>query len=83
VHVPIEDVTLAAEESCDGLQVLEIDRFLRQLKPRQRDIVQSISVDGSSIRETASRFQMTEGAVRVTLHRAPKTLAALYRAGAR
>jgi DNA-directed RNA polymerase specialized sigma24 family protein len=54
VHVPIEDVTLAAEESCDGLQVLEIDRFLRQLKPRQRDIVQSISVDGSSIRETAS-----------------------------
>jgi RNA polymerase sigma factor (sigma-70 family) len=85
VHVPIEDVTetLAAEESCDGLQALEIDGFLRQLKPRQRDIVQSISVDGSSIRETASRFQMTEGAVRVTLHRALKTLAALYRAGAR
>lgn len=84
VHVPIEDVTetLAVEEGCGGLKAFEIDGLLSQLKPRQRDIVQSVSLEGSSIRETASRLRMTEGAVRVTLHRALKTLAALYREGA-
>jgi RNA polymerase sigma-70 factor (ECF subfamily) len=38
-----------------------------------------ISIDGSSVRETANRLHMTEGAVRVALHRALKTLAGLYR----
>jgi hypothetical protein len=44
-----------------------------------RDIVRSISIDGMSVRETANRLQMTEGAVRVALHRALKALAILYR----
>ena len=38
-----------------------------------------ISINGSSVRETANRLHMTEGAVRVALHRALKTLAGLYR----
>jgi RNA polymerase sigma factor (sigma-70 family) len=82
LHVPIEDVidTLQAEERSDGLRAGEIDGLLNQLKPRQRDIVQSISLSGCTIQETASRFHMTEGAVRVALHRALKALAALYRA---
>ena len=83
LHVPIEDVidTLQAEETSEGLRAREIDGLLKQLKPRQRDIVQSISLSGCTIQETASRFRMTEGAVRVALHRALKTLAMLYRAG--
>src|SRR5262245_37044090 len=52
---------------------------LEHLKPKQREIVRSISLNGSSIRETADRLQMTEGAVRVTLHRALKALAVFYR----
>jgi len=79
--VPIEDVveTLQAEEQTDDLDHLDIERLLARLKEPQRDIVQSISVRGTSIRDTAARLNMSEGAVRVALHRALKTLAALYR----
>ncbi len=81
VTVPIEDVieTLGAEDHADGASPGEIDGLLGQLKLRQREIVKSISINGSSVRETADRLQMTEGAVRVALHRALRTLAALYR----
>jgi RNA polymerase sigma-70 factor (ECF subfamily) len=81
--VPIEDVidTLSAEDGngADSAPSGEIDALLARLKVRQREIVKSISINGSSVRETADRLHMTEGAVRVTLHRALKTLAALYR----
>jgi RNA polymerase sigma factor (sigma-70 family) len=83
VVVPIDDVidTLGVEDGGNGESASagEIDRLLAQLKVRQRDIVTSISINGSSVRETADRLQMTEGAVRVALHRALKALAALYR----
>jgi RNA polymerase sigma factor (sigma-70 family) len=81
VSVPIEDVidTLEAEEQADPLEQRDVDRLLSRLKDPQRDIVRSISVEGTSVRETATRLSMTEGAVRVALHRALKTLAALYR----
>jgi RNA polymerase sigma-70 factor (ECF subfamily) len=80
--VPIDDVidTLGAEDGAeDAVSDGEIDGLLGRLKLRQREIVKSISINGSSVRETADRLKMTEGAVRVALHRALKTLAALYR----
>jgi RNA polymerase sigma-70 factor (ECF subfamily) len=52
---------------------------MERLKTPQRDIVQSISVNGCSIKDTARHLHMTEGAVRVALHRALKALAVLYR----
>jgi RNA polymerase sigma-70 factor (ECF subfamily) len=85
VTVPIDDVidTLGAEDESGQVSgdaaSGEIDGLLAQLKVQQREIVKSISIDGSSVRETADRLKMTEGAVRVALHRALKTLAALYR----
>ena len=81
VTVPIDDVidTLGAEDHADGASSSEIDGLLAQLKAQPREIVKSISINGSSVRETADRLHMTEGAVRVALHRALKTLAALYR----
>jgi RNA polymerase sigma factor (sigma-70 family) len=81
VSVPIEDVidTLEAEEQADPLEQRDVDRLLSRLKDPQRDIVRSISVEGTSVRDTAARLSMTEGAVRVALHRALKALAALYR----
>ncbi len=85
ISIPIENVvdTLHAEDKGDGLLARDIDTMLAQLKAQQREIVQSISLDGSSIRETAQRLRMTEGAVRVALHRALKALGALYRSSAR
>jgi RNA polymerase sigma factor (sigma-70 family) len=78
---PIEDVidTLGVEDHADSVSDGEIDALLAQLTVRQREIVKSISIYGSSVRETADRLHMTEGSVRVALHRALKTLAALYR----
>lgn len=81
VSVPIEDVmaTLEAEEQTDNLDRMDAENLLAKLKDPQRDIVRSISLQGAGIRETAARLKMSEVAVRVSLHRALKSLAALYR----
>jgi RNA polymerase sigma-70 factor (ECF subfamily) len=81
VNVPIEDFveTLEAADATDSTDRLDAEQLLTQLRDPQRDIVRSISLQGAGVRETAARLNMTEGAVRVSLHRALKTLAALYR----
>ncbi len=81
VSVPIDEVaaSLEAQEPAQGLEGAEVDRLLAHLKGRQREIVRSVSIEAAGIRETARRLQMTEGAVRVALHRALKSLAALYK----
>jgi RNA polymerase sigma-70 factor (ECF subfamily) len=85
ITMPIEDFvdSLQADDRTPEMSAREIDSLLARLKPQQREIVRSISLNGSSIRETADRLQMTEGAVRVTLHRALKALAVFYRRSAR
>lgn len=81
VTVAIDDVmeTLAAEEDQDRSDRRDAEQMVAMLGDPQRDIVRSISIEGASVRETAERLQMSEGAVRVALHRALKSLAALYR----
>jgi RNA polymerase sigma-70 factor (ECF subfamily) len=81
VNVPIEDVmaTLEAEDRTDASDRLDAEHMLQKLRDPQRDIVRSISIQGAGVRETAERLRMSEGAVRVALHRALKSLAALYR----
>lgn len=54
-----------AEAVPEGL----VDRALVALPPGQRSVVAAVTVEGHSIRETASRLGMTEVAVRVALHR--------------
>ncbi len=85
VDVPIDDVmaTLEAEEQVNNLDRLDAEHMLNRLKDPQRDIVRSISIEGAGVRETAERLKMSEGAVRVALHRALKTLATLYRSETR
>ncbi|MDB5548259.1 MAG: sigma-70 region 2 [Tardiphaga sp.] len=84
VNVPIDDVieTLATPVAEPEPDVKLLGQLLARLKDHQRAIVTSISLDGASVRQTAERLQMTEGAVRVALHRALKSLAALYRQNA-
>jgi RNA polymerase sigma-70 factor (ECF subfamily) len=82
VEVPIEDVApiLAAEEAGAMLEAYEVHRMLENLNEKQRSVVRSLAVEGASVRQTAQRLSMSEGAVRVTLHRAVKVLAMIYRA---
>jgi RNA polymerase sigma-70 factor (ECF subfamily) len=85
VSVPIEEVmdSLQAEDQTAEVSAHELDTLLGHLKVQQREIVKSISLNGNSIRETADRLQMSEGAIRVALHRALKALGALYRSSVR
>jgi RNA polymerase sigma-70 factor (ECF subfamily) len=78
---PIEDfeAVLAAPEGEDPHLRSDVERLMVKLTPRQRDIVASISLDGQSIADTATRLSMSEVAVRVALHRALKALAAAWR----
>ena len=81
-NVPLEDVAdflEAEDEAHEAVDRLDTETVLARLKDQQRDIVRSISIEGAGIRETAARLKMTEAAVRVALHRALKSLAALYR----
>jgi RNA polymerase sigma factor (sigma-70 family) len=80
VQVPIEDVaaSLAAEEVA-ALETYEVNRMLGNLSEKQRTIVHSLAIEGASVRQTAERLNMTESAIRVTLHRAVKALAVIYR----
>ena len=81
VDVPIEDFAdiLPAEEPRTSATAQDIDRHLEALPDRQRDVVRAIAVEGSSIGEVAGKLTMSEGAVRVALHRGLTTLAAKYR----
>jgi len=70
-HVPIDDVidTLASDAAEPTPSPGRLDEHLQSLPDRQQSVVRAISLDGASIRETATRLNMSEGAVRVALHR--------------
>ena len=70
-HVPIDDVidTLASSEGEPTPLPGKLDAHLQSLPDRQQSVVRAISLDGASIRETAAKLNMSEGAVRVALHR--------------
>lgn len=81
IVVPIDDVSevLAAEEPEEGLSTREAERLIEALSGRQRDVVRSITLEGADTAETARRFGMSEGAVRVALHRGLASLSRAYR----
>jgi RNA polymerase sigma-70 factor (ECF subfamily) len=78
---PIEDYQdfLAAPAEEDPHTFSDAKKLIETLAPRQRDIVQSISLNGQSIAATAARLSMSEVAVRVALHRALKSLGVAWR----
>ena len=75
-----ENFDLATPETEEvALPEHEMSRLLDCVNETQRAIVRSVSIKGVSIREVASLLNMSEGAVRVALHRALKALAEAYR----
>lgn len=80
IEVDIDDLAdvLPAQIGDDTVSERDLGRVLGALPEGQRNIVESISVDGRSITETAEKFGMNEGAVRVALHRGLKTIAARF-----
>ncbi|MDZ7908161.1 MAG: sigma factor-like helix-turn-helix DNA-binding protein, partial [Gemmobacter sp.] len=50
-----------------------------QLDPRAAQIVRAVSIEGETPAEVGGRLGMTDGAVRVALHRALQRMAALVK----
>jgi RNA polymerase sigma-70 factor (ECF subfamily) len=78
VFVNIDDFAeiLPGESAEESVPAREVAAHLKTLPARQRDVLQSIAVDSASIRATAAKLSMSEGAVRVALHRGLATLTA-------
>jgi RNA polymerase sigma-70 factor (ECF subfamily) len=82
VFVNVDDFaeTIASPEPAETLPAGEIAAHLDALPQRQREVLRSIAIDSASIKATAAKLSMTEGAVRVALHRGLARLAAKLRA---
>lgn len=81
IDVPIdglEDI-LSAEEEKPPVETRDVEPYLAGLPVRQRDVVHCILREEISIGETAARLKITEGAVRVALHRGLAAVARGYR----
>jgi RNA polymerase sigma-70 factor (ECF subfamily) len=68
---------IAGDPDPDPMQNHDMDKILGALDPRSADIVRGFGIHGETAADTAKRLNMSEGAVRVALHRALKTIAAL------
>ena len=81
VFVNIDDFaeTIPDEPAAETVSANEISTLLETLPQRQREVLQSIAVESASIKDTAAKFAMSEGAVRVALHRALTGLTAKLR----
>ena len=79
IDLPIEDFLddLAAETEPDPTEARDMDKMIALLDARSADLVRMIGVDGASTAEAGAALSMSEGAVRVALHRALKKLARL------
>src|SRR6202000_707060 len=81
IFVNIDDFaeTIPSEPVAETVPANEVSNHLQSLPAREREVLQSIAVDSASIRDTAAKFSMTEGAVRVALHRGLASLTAKLR----
>ena len=81
VFVNIDDFAevLPGAEPAETLPAGELATHLAGLSARQREVLQSIAVESVSIRDTARKMAMSEGAVRVALHRGLAKLASQLR----
>jgi RNA polymerase sigma-70 factor (ECF subfamily) len=76
VDLPLEDWLQIVESPPDeaNRSAWEVDRHLAVLPVSQRKIVRAIALEGASVRNVAQGLATSEGAVRVTLHRAIRRL---------
>ncbi|MFN3721562.1 MAG: sigma-70 family RNA polymerase sigma factor [Paracoccaceae bacterium] len=79
IDVPIDDFidVLPAEAGPDPTQAADVDKMIGMLDPRAAHLVRQVGLEGDSMAEVGAKLDMTDGAVRVALHRAFKQLAEL------
>ena len=83
-EVPIDDLVEALPDQTGQSETspAELSRLVDRLDGKSHAVVRAVSLDGASVRDTATKLGMSEGAVRVALHRGLRKLAVLYREAA-
>lgn len=83
-ELPLDDVPEpeAVEDTAQAAGQ-DLALMLESLDERQRRIVQLVSIEGHSSRSAAESLGISEGALRVALHRSLKALAARWREAGR
>ncbi len=82
ISVPLEDAEhqlSVPDESAAVDARRDIERALATLPERTRILVRSLKIEELSVAETAERVGMTDGAVKVAMHRGLKALTARLR----
>lgn len=80
-EVPVDDLAdvLPAPADDPERSVGHAEQYVNALPGRQKSVVRALTLDGATVRETARDLNMSEGAVRVALHRGLAALAAKVR----
>ena len=80
MSVPIDDFAdiIPAPETADS-EIADAGRLIGRLDARAQRIVRAISLEGLSTSQVAVELGLTDGAIRVALHRALQKLAEIYR----
>ncbi len=83
VHISVDEFAdvLPAEDTTTDYPRRDLERHLHRLPERQRGVISAIALEGRSIRQTAEHLKITEGAVRVALHRGVAALASAMQQG--
>lgn len=75
IYLPIEDLQAELEAPAQDVTAARDSAVLiAQLDARSATIVRAVGIEGESAAEVGQRFEMSEGAVRVALHRAMQRL---------
>lgn len=79
-HIDIDDLSeeLSVQPDMQETASNDFQKLLARLSDRQRKIIEAVAIQGLTAREAANQLGSTEGAVRVALHRALKSLAKAY-----
>ena len=74
--VPLDEAAelFGHDEAQDAIARRDVSKLLDKLPEAKRRLVQDIKLDGVSVADAAARTGMSESAVKVTVHRAIKSL---------
>ncbi len=74
--IPLEDIqdTMAEPVFSDPTAARDLEVLLGELPEKSRRVLELVKIEGLSVAETAAREEMSETAVKVTVHRAIKRL---------
>ena len=74
--VPLEDAgdLFGHDDTAEAIAKRDVTKLLDKLPPAKRAMVKDIKLDGVSVAEAAQRTGLSESAVKVTVHRAIKSL---------